>query len=70
MADVTVIRFNERIKAFTGQMYNLGAALFAAAIVKGYGDGGFSWAFGLWLVGSIAIILGAHAILGLLQEEG
>lgn len=69
MADSTIVRSNERVKMIAGGIFQLGTALFAAAIVKAYVDASFSFESAGWFLTSLVIMFVAVKALALLESE-
>jgi hypothetical protein len=64
-----VIRANERYRSASRTLFQLGAALIAAAVVRGYDDGRVTVETLGWLLASFALIWAGWLILGLLDSE-
>ncbi len=69
MRDIRAIRRNEQRKALANQLYNLGAALAAASGVRVVQELAVSWIILLWILSACALILTAHSLLALLEED-
>ena len=69
MADILIVRSNERLKAYSGQAFNLGAALIAAAAVR-VSSGTVDGVLALWIVGAIGLISAGTHLLGYLEDDG
>lgn len=69
MTDIQTTRRNAQRKAFANQLYNLGAALAASTVVKLATDFALSWAVVLWIIGTILLIVLAHGLLGMIEED-
>ncbi|HYD37763.1 MAG TPA: hypothetical protein VEA60_09130 [Allosphingosinicella sp.] len=63
-----VLRTNERLKAFSTVVTNLGAVLFATSVARGYAIGIDPPAF-LWFVMSVMVIWSGIHVLTALEPE-
>jgi hypothetical protein len=63
------IRANERFRSISRTMFQLGAALLGAAVVKAYGAGGLTSETAGWCVGAASLIWVGWQVLGLLDSE-
>jgi len=69
MKNRDAIRANERYKSISRTLFQFGAALGAAAVVKVYSDKGIGLEAVGWLATSFALIWVGWLILGLLDSE-
>ena len=69
MTDLSILRANERIKAWSSALFNLGSALAGAAVVRFYDKLAFDLPLIVWSAGAASLIWVAHSILGLLDSE-
>lgn len=69
MTSYSTLRANERIKAWSSALFNLGSALAAASVVRFYDKLAFDLPLIIWSAGSASLIWVAHSILGLLESE-
>jgi len=69
LKDRKVIRSNERYRSVSRTLFQLGAALLAAAAVRVYSDQTFSPETLVWLSSSASLMWTGWLILGLLDSE-
>lgn len=69
MSDPRNLRLNERLKMVAGGTFQLGAALFAAAVVRAYVDGAIGLEVIGWFVVAMMLMFVAWTVLSLLETE-
>ena len=67
MTDARILRLNEQLKAFSGILFNLGAATIGAAATRVFLNGAPDWVAILWLFGSGVLIWLGAKLLGLME---
>ena len=69
MTESQILTLNERVKGFSNYLFNLSAALLAAAAARAWVNGGVDLSALLWLAVAIGLLLLAHGVLYLLEPE-
>ena len=67
--DSEILRSNERVKAWSNLLMNLGGALLAACAVRFFNERQLDLTLLTWTVGMAALIFAAHKVIDLLESE-